>query len=36
MSRHGSAAKRFVFICGYLCKSVSPKSVNDNRNILKL
>ena len=35
MSGHGSAARRFVLICGYLCKSVSPKSLNNNRNILK-
>ena len=35
MSGHGFAAKRFVLFCGYLRKSVSPKSVNDNQNILK-
>ena len=35
MSEHGSAARRFVLICGYLCKSVSPKFLNNNRNILK-
>jgi hypothetical protein len=33
MSGHGSAARRFVLICGYLCKSVSPKSLSNNRNL---
>ena len=36
MSGHGSAARRFVLICGYLCKSVSLKSLSNNRSILKL
>ena len=36
MSKHGSAARRFVLICGYLGKSVSPKFLYNNRNIQKL
>ena len=36
ISGHGSAARRFVLICDYLCKSVSSKSLRNNRDILKL
>ena len=35
MSIHGSAARRFLLICGYLCKSVFTKSLSNNRNIIK-
>jgi len=35
MSEHGSAARRFVIIFCYLCKSVSPKFFNNNCKILK-
>ena len=36
ISGRDSAARRFVLICGYLCKSVSQKFLNNNRNILEL
>ena len=36
MSGHGSAVRRFVLNFGYLCESVSPKSLNKKLNFLNL